>query len=192
MGPVIQNNNGFINQYLGDGIMAIFPNSSTDSLRAAIQMQQVLRRYNQERTAAGQSRIEVGMGMHTGSLIMGITGDADRLDAATISDSVNSAARIENLTKHYGASILLSETCLDKLDNQSAFNVRYLGEVQVKGKQEAIKIYECFDGDLPTMVDLKLATLAEFESGVQHYFSQTFDSAQALSLIHISEPTRPY
>ena len=117
--------------------------------------------------------------MHTGSLIMGITGDADRLDAATISDSVNSAARIENLTKHYGAAILLSESCLEQLDNRTAFNVRYLGEVQVKGKQEAIKIYECFDGDLPAMVDLKLATLAEFESGVQHYFSQAFDLAQA-------------
>ena len=178
MGPIIQQNKGFVNQYLGDGIMAIFPDSPTDALWAAIQMQQVLQTYNLQRIQEGKNAIQVGMGMHTGSLIMGITGDKDRLDAATISDSVNSAARIENLTKHYGASILLSESCLAQLDNQTAFNTRYLGEVQVKGKQEAIKIYECFDGDLPGMVDLKLATLAEFESGVQHYFSRSFDLAQ--------------
>ena len=73
----------------------------------------------------------------------------------------------------------MSESCLAQLENRAAFNTRYLGEVQVKGKQEAIKIYECFDGDLPTMIDLKLATLSDFENGVQHYFRQAFDSAQA-------------
>jgi len=178
MGPIIQQNKGFVNQYLGDGIMAIFPNSPTDALRAAIQMQQVLQSYNQTRKTEGRSEIQVGMGMHTGALIMGITGDENRLDATTISDSVNSAARIENLTKYYGNSILLSETCLEKLNNRATFNIRFLGQVQVKGKQAAIKIYECFDGDLPAVIDLKLATLSDFENGIQQYFNQSFATAQ--------------
>ncbi len=142
MGPVIQKYNGFVNQYLGDGIMAIFPNSTTDALKAAIDMQKALQRYNQQRVKNGKTILKVGMGMHNGPLIMGITGDENRLDAATISDSVNSASRIENLTKHYGASILLSDASLKELDNPSAFHFRYLGEVQVKGKLKAIKIYE--------------------------------------------------
>ena len=177
MGPIIQKHQGFINQYLGDGIMAIFPNTTSDALRAAIEMQHAIQNYNQERKAAGKRSIKVGMGMHDGSLIMGIIGDKNRMDAATISDSVNAASRIENLTKHYGASILLSEESLNKLDNPADFNCRYLGQVQVKGKQAPIKIYECFDGDLPASIELKLATLTNFNKGVQAYFQQEFEQA---------------
>ncbi|MEZ4933040.1 MAG: adenylate/guanylate cyclase domain-containing protein, partial [Saprospiraceae bacterium] len=177
MGPIIQNNDGFVNQYLGDGIMAIFPNTPADALRAAIQMQQGLQSYNQQRMTAGRSVIKVGMGLHTGSLIMGITGDENRMDAATISDSVNSAARIESLSKYYGTSILLSEVTLKKIDRRDEFHFRYLGKVQVKGKQKPLKIYECFDGDLPEIVGLKLTTLAEFNTGIKHYFSQLFSQA---------------
>lgn len=177
MGPIIQRNNGFINQYLGDGIMAIFPDSPADTLRAAIEMQQALHNYNQQRIQQGKNSIKVGMGMHTGSLIMGITGDNHRLDATTISDSVNSASRIENLTKHYRSSILLSEVSLKKLDHPEEFHFRYLGQVQVKGKQKLLKIHECFDGDSANIFELKLATLAEFNAGIQNYFKQSFSQA---------------
>ncbi len=177
MGPIIQNNHGFVNQYLGDGIMAIFPNSPTDALRAAIQMQLVLQRYNQQRNSQGRSTIKVGMGLHTGSLIMGITGDENRMDAATISDSVNSASRIESLSKYYGNSILLSEVTLKKIATPDEFHFRYLGKVQVKGKQKPLKIYECFDGETSDIFELKLATLPTFNAGIQHYFSQSFSQA---------------
>lgn len=177
MGPIIQKNNGFVNQYLGDGIMAIFNNSPTDALKAAIGMQKAIQNFNLERTQTGKRGINVGMGMHTGSLIMGITGDANRLDATTISDSVNSAARIENLCKHYGTSILLSEDALENLDKPKAFNFRYLGQVQVKGKQKVLKIYECFDGDLPQMIAAKKTTLIDFNTGIHHYFNQDFTKA---------------
>ena len=177
MGPIIQNNQGFVNQYLGDGIMAIFPNTPADALRSAIEMQQIIRRYNQERISEGRRVIKVGMGLHTGSLIMGITGDENRLDATTISDSVNSAARIESLTKYYGTSILLSEVSLKKIKNPAEFHFRYLGQVQVKGKQRPLKIYECFDADLPEIIALKLATLELFNAGIQHYFNQSFAQA---------------
>lgn len=177
MGPIIENNHGFINQYLGDGIMAIFPQSPDDALKAAIQMQQAIQVYNQERISTNRPAIKVGMGMHTGSLIMGIIGDANRMDAATISDSVNTAARIEGLTKHYGASILVSDTCIERLRNPNEFHFRYLGEVQVKGKKQAIKTYECYDGDIPEMIELKLTTHEDFDLGIQHYFEQSFTEA---------------
>ena len=78
----------------------------------------------------------MGIGLHTGPLIMGIIGDEQRMDAATISDTVNSASRIESLSKYYGTSILLSEVSLKKIDNREEFHFRYLGKVQVKGKQK--------------------------------------------------------
>jgi two-component system sensor histidine kinase ChiS len=94
MGPVIQAHSGFINQYLGDGIMAIFQHRSEDALMAAIAMQDAVRAYNKDQTRNGRSPIRVGMGMHTGSLIMGIIGDHRRTEAATISDTVNTASRM--------------------------------------------------------------------------------------------------
>ena len=189
LGPLIQNNQGFVNQYLGDGLMAIFPHSATDALRAAIQMQLALQGYNKSRKEKKRQPIKVGMGMHTGSLIMGIIGDSNRMDPATISDAVNTASRIENLTKHYAASILLSGASLQNLSNTDEFHFRYLGPVQVKGKQQSIKIHECFDGDPPTLFDLKLATLPDFEAGVQYFFDKEFDKAiVALSAVLQQNP----
>lgn len=183
MGPIIQKNQGFVNQYLGDGIMAIFPQSPTDALRAAIQMQRVLQNYNQQRITEGRKAIKVGMGFHTGSLIMGITGDENRMDATTISDSVNSAARIESLSKYYGTSILLSEVSLKKVANPDEFHFRYLGEVQVKGKQKPLKIHECFDGEPSEVFDLKLVTIDTFNAGIEQYFKQSFSQA----ILHFEE-----
>jgi hypothetical protein len=100
LGPVIRANRGFINQYLGDSIMALFPDAPEDALKASIEMQGAIQDFNLERSREGLQAIKAGIGLHTGPLIMGITGDEYRLDAATISDTVNTAARIESLTKY--------------------------------------------------------------------------------------------
>ncbi|MEL6846656.1 MAG: response regulator, partial [Bacteroidota bacterium] len=105
MGPVIKNNGGFVQQFLGDGIMSVFQHHPEDSLKAAIGMQQTLIAYNKQRAALKRRLIQVGIGMHTGPLIMGIIGDNLRADTATISDTVNTASRMEGLCKYFGASI---------------------------------------------------------------------------------------
>ena len=142
MGPIIQRNGGFINQYLGDGIMAIFQNSPKDALNACIEMQQDIVDYNKELEKANQPLVRVGMGMHTGPLVMGIIGDENRRDAAMISDTVNTAARMESLTKEYGADILLSDSSLAGL-GENKYHVKNLGTVHVKGKELPVVIYEC-------------------------------------------------
>lgn len=183
MGPIIQKNNGFVNQYLGDGIMAIFPHSAVDALRAAVQMQTLIQEINAERDFP----IRVGMGLHTGQLVMGITGDDDRYDAATISDTVNTASRIENTTKYYGAKILLSEQCYtviqkeltntENLEIESNFNLRYLGRIQVKGKEQTLDIFECFDGDDKEARDLKILTKNYFEKGIKQFLTDKPETA---------------
>ena len=179
MGPLIQKHNGFVNQYLGDGIMALFPKVPEDALASAIEMKKGLVAYNEHREAAGWKALSIGTGLHSGSLIMGIIGDENRMDAATIADSVNTASRIESLTKHYGASILLSEDSLQKMENPGQFLIRYLGKVQVKGKQEPVDIYECFDGDGPALIRHKTETKKEFEQGLQQFFNKEFAQAAA-------------
>lgn len=178
MGPIIQQHQGFINQYLGDGLMAIFPENTEDTLKAAIVMQQTLQEYNQKRISKKKLPVRMGIGIHAGPLIMGIIGDDQRMDAATISDTVNVASRVEGLTKHFGVSILISEAVLALLPNQQAFNLRYLGLVQVKGKEEVIRIYECFDGDPTEILLLKKATSPDFEKGMMNYYNKAFQQAK--------------
>ncbi|MCB9296702.1 MAG: response regulator [Lewinellaceae bacterium] len=177
MGPIIDRHGGFINQYLGDAIMAIFQHSPEGALRASIEIQQAIREYNRQREAKGRRPIRSGIGFHTGPLIMGIIGDDKRLDAATISDTVNTAARIESLNKFYGANILLSEDSLAAISEPEAFHFRMLGQVQMKGKKVPVGIYECFDGDSPEGFDKKRATLDAFAEARTSYFDKEFAKA---------------
>ncbi|MGB5356114.1 MAG: adenylate/guanylate cyclase domain-containing protein, partial [Eudoraea sp.] len=153
------------------------PGGSQDALRASVEMQEALQKYNKERLGKNRMPVKVGIGMQSGNLIMGITGDVERLDAAIIADTVNTAARIEGLSKHFGNSILLTGVCKDNLTHPEEFEFRYLGLVKVKGKQKPIKLYECINGDLPKLYKHKLATKKTFEEGMDLYFNQDFAMA---------------
>jgi adenylate cyclase len=177
MGPAIRRHHGFINQYLGDAIMAIFPGNASDALAAAIEMQKEVQELNKDRITKKEMPIQIGVGMHTGSLIMGITGDADRMDATTISDTVNIASRLESLTKHYSANIILSDASLNQILQKNDFHLRYLGLVQLKGKNEAIHIHECFDCNTAKEVEQKLNTLNFFNEGVSLFLNKSFSEA---------------
>jgi len=177
MGPIIRKNEGFIMQYLGDGFMALFPNGSQNALRASVEMLAELKEFNRERVGKNRLPIKIGIGMQNGNLIMGITGDIERLDAAIISDTVNTASRIEGLSKHFGASILLTGSCVENLTHPEEFDFRYLGPVKVKGKQKPIAIYECINGDNSNLLKHKLDTLNTFDKGMELYFKKEFAMA---------------
>jgi adenylate cyclase len=177
MGPIIRKNNGFINQYLGDAIMAIFPRNAADALQAAVEMQMALMEMNDLRRVKELPSIQIGIGMHSGPLIMGITGDHNRLDATTIADTVNTASRIESLTKYYKAGVIISDSCYQQLGAENPFHLRNLGLVQLKGKQEPIGIHECFSSDRKEELEHKLSTLAVFNEGMFHYTNRSFEKA---------------
>jgi two-component system, sensor histidine kinase ChiS len=186
MGPIVNRNHGFINQYLGDAILALFPGESADAIRCAIGIHEELRSYNLHRQGKGRMPIRVGTGLHTGPLIMGVTGDEERMDVAIISDTVNTASRIESLSKHYGVNILLSEESLNRLRDPSEFHFRFLGKVQMKGKQNALRLYECFDGDPPDLLEAKAETATRFNEAMQCYFNKDF----TLAALAFQEVTR--
>lgn len=177
LGPIIRDHRGFINQYLGDSIMALFPEDPEDALKAAIKMQQAIHLFNLERKAVDLPAIKAGIGLHTGPLIMGITGDEFRLDAATISDTVNSASRIESLTKYYRSPLLLSGETLRLIDDHHSYQLRHLGKVQLKGKNNLITIIECINGFPEDELILKMDTLIQFKQAMEYYNDQQFDLA---------------
>ncbi|MEO6135235.1 MAG: adenylate/guanylate cyclase domain-containing protein [Ginsengibacter sp.] len=192
MGPIIKKHNGFINQYLGDSIMAIFPLNADGALRAAIEMQKEVAELSMDLQKKTNQQIQIGIGMHTGPLIMGITGDLDRMDACTISDTVNTASRIESLTKHYKAPILLTGASVEEISDKGEFMLRNLGLVQLKGKNQSINLYECFDCDSPKDIQHKNETLSIFNNGVSFYYNKSFaDAIGAFSEVLRHNPSDP-
>lgn len=177
MSPIIQKNNGFIDKYIGDAIMALFPGEVEDSIQAAIEMQKEVRIYNQHRLKQGYDPIKIGCGIHTGNLMLGIIGADARMEGTVIADSVNVASRIEGLTKVYDASILISDTILKKIHPSRVFNYRYIDKVKVKGKTEYTVIYEIYDGQPDFMIELKTQTKEFFERGINFYYEKNFKEA---------------
>ncbi len=175
--PIIRQHNGFIDKYIGDSVMALFPEEAEDALQAAVNMQLGVQEYNKHRQRNGYKPIHIGVGLHTGSLMLGTIGEAQRMESTVISDAVNLAARIEGLTKIYGAAILISESSLYNLVDPVNYHFRFLDRVKVKGKSEPVSVFEVFDGNPPEIIELQLDTLENFEKGLLHYHSLEFEEA---------------
>jgi signal transduction histidine kinase/DNA-binding response OmpR family regulator len=190
VGPIVKNNHGIINQYLGDTIMMLFMQKADHGVQAGIEILKMIRAYNLEREARSRKLIRLGIGLHSGPLMMGIIGDSMRTDAAVISDTVNTASRMEGLTKHFSVNMIISGDTLMKLDDRDRFSLRYLGKVQAKGKNQPIDIYECFDGDHEDQAALKKASLQNFHAGMEAYFAKDMPNARKyFDLVYQANPT---
>jgi len=180
VGPIIRNNNGFIDKYIGDAIMALYPESAEDSIKSAIEIQNEIREYNKNRISKGYVPITIGIGIHTGLLMLGTIGEHERMEGTVISDAVNLASRIEGLTKTYGSGILISDKTLARIDDPMKYNYRMIDSVIVKGKQEPVTVFEVFDGYSEQMFELILATKYNFELGILSYSNKDFSVALGL------------
>lgn len=172
--PVIRKHGGFIDQYYGDGIMALFSGAPEEALAAAIEIQRVLNQTSFADRFPAVERLRVGTGIHTGSVMLGIVGEDERMQGAVVSDNVNLAARLEGLTRIFSVSIMVSEQTLVRLRDRGLWNHRFVGRVQVKGKRERVAVYEICDGDPAETQELKLATRELFEEGLALYLDRKF------------------
>ncbi|MEQ9000787.1 MAG: ATP-binding protein [Coleofasciculus sp. B1-GNL1-01] len=188
MEPAIRENYGFIDKYIGDGIMALFNSGADDAVKAGIAMLHRLIEYNQHRQRCGYLPIKIGIGINTGSLMLGTVGGPCRMDGTVISDTVNLASRLEGLTKEYGVSLLISHHTFSQLQHPADYAIRRIDQVQVKGKSELVTVYEVFDADLSEEKASKLATLQLFTEALfyydQHYFSDAVQLFQAVLQIN--------
>lgn len=180
MSPIIQKHKGFIDKYIGDAIMALFPTNADDAVQCSLAMLRDLKSYNKGRIRAQYAPIQIGIGLNTGSLMLGTVGDQHRMDGTVISDAVNLASRIENMTKTYGVSLLIGETTYFQLENPSDYSIRIIDQVQAKGKSEPVTVFEVFDADPPHIIESKLKTLVLFKQGFKLYHRTKFAAAQKL------------
>lgn len=162
MEPAITSNNGFIDKYIGDAIMALFSDCADDAVKSGIAMLNILTDYNEHRQSVGYIPIQIGIGINSGSLMLGTVGGKSRMDSTVISDAVNLASRIEGLTKDYGVPLLISQETLERLRNPADYAIRIVDKVQVKGKSQYVIVYEVFDADPPGILAAKLANLPTY------------------------------
>ncbi len=178
VGPLIRKNTGFIDKYIGDAIMALFPEKPEDALIAGIEMRKKLFSYNEERIKSGYVPIDIGVGIHTGKLMLGIIGEEERMDGTVISDNVNLASRLEGLTKHYGAGIIISETTLNSIkDFEKKYSYRFIDKVKVKGKSQPIAIFEILEGCKEKEKELKLQINEELQIAIELYHKKELEKA---------------
>ncbi|MPZ35214.1 MAG: hypothetical protein GEV13_30275 [Rhodospirillales bacterium] len=166
MGPVIRDHNGFIDKYIGDAIMALFE-SADDALRAGLAMLETLEAFNVERRATGQAPIGIGVGINSGTLMMGTIGEKHRMDGTVISDAVNLASRIEGLTKIYDVKLLVSQYTVESLADPKAYDIRPIDVVVVKGKTHPVTVCEVFQRDPDAQRVAKAGTRDLLQSGVE-------------------------
>ncbi|MDM8519475.1 AAA family ATPase [Anaerolineales bacterium HSG6] len=176
--PKIRDNDGFIVKFLGDGMMAVFPNGADDCLKAGIQKLEQVELYNRYRVEKGRRPIAVGVGIHVGHMMVGMIGEENRMQGDAFSDNVNLTARIEGLTKFYGVSFVISDETYNNLDDPHRYQIRFLDRVIVKGRTKPISIYEVLDGLPEKDMNLKLETQADFEKGMRRYQAKEFDDAK--------------
>lgn len=134
---IIKKHDGFIDKFIGDAVMAIFPNKEK-SILASLEMILISNTIQ----VPDNTKLEIGIGIHFGSLILGTLGSKKRIDTTVIGDTVNLASRIEGLNKEYKTKILVSEEFKTELDIK--FDYREIDLVKVKGKTKSILIYEVF------------------------------------------------
>ncbi|MDA3900292.1 MAG: HAMP domain-containing protein [Spirochaetes bacterium] len=180
IGPVIRENEGFIDKYIGDAVMALFPNSADTAIDAAISMSRKIDEFNKQRKLEELNPIASGIGIHTGMLMLGILGEEMRIDSTVISSNVNLASRLEGLTKKFGASIIISQSTKKQLVNRNRYTLRFLGELQVKGTTEDIGIYEVLDALPEKEKIIKIETKKEFEEAISLLAECKLDDAHKL------------
>ena len=184
MVEAVFNHEGTLDKFIGDALMAVFgaplpltENHAWRAVQSALDMRRRLEEFNQRRIIQAQPQIRIGIGISSGDVVSGNIGSRKRMDYTVIGDGVNLSSRLEAVTKDYGCDILLSEftyqLCSDRIW------VRQLDKIRVKGKHQAVNIYELI-GDRTTPLDAKTQEfLFHYQTGRTAYLLRNFSQAIA-------------
>ena len=188
--PTIREHDGFVVKFIGDGLMAIFPRDTDAAVAAGVAQFQQLKDFNSDRQEKGLKPIEIGMGIHTGQVMLGMLGEPRRLQGDAISAQVNFAARLEGLTKYFGSPLLISETTRQTLHHPDRYGLRYLGRVRVKGFQSPMPIYEVLDAILNAEErDRKQQSCTQLAEAIQYLTVGDFQEAR--KIVQVLVATHP-
>lgn len=151
MATAITVGGGIVIQYIGDNLYAVFPEKggadhARRALRTALAMLRCLRDLNARRAAQGEATIDIGIGLHSGPVVAGSIGSPELLQYAYVGDTVNTASRIERLTREHGQALLVSGVTLDRAGGAAAFGAKPIGAVPLRGKRESLALWAVCPG----------------------------------------------
>ena len=184
----VKENQGTLHKYIGDAIMAAWGDIAVASLgpekdaqnavRAALMMRRHLRLLNEERQAAGLSSLRIGVGVNHDEVLVGLIGASSRSEFTVMGDGVNTASRLEGITKEFRTDLAISESVRRLVGD--AFLVRRLGFIQLKGKTKPTMVYEVLaDKTEPGESRLTPETIARYEEALDHFLARRFTEAEA-------------
>ena len=180
MVPLIEASGGVVDKYMGDAIMALFPEpgGADIALQVALGMLGRLADFNQELAARGEPPLFMGIGLHTGTVMLGTIGSAARMDGTAIGDTVNLASRVEGVTKRYGIALALSGATHDALAYPSNYLLRLIDRVQVLGRGRPVDVHEVFEADPPQRVARKRENQTRIAEAVAAYQAHQFAACE--------------
>jgi adenylate cyclase len=180
---------GTFHKYIGDAIMAAWGDIAAASLgpekdaqnavRSALMMRRGLRELNEERKAEGLIPLRIGIGLNHGvGVLVGLIGASSQMEFTVMGDAVNTASRLEGLTKEFKTDLVISESVRQLIGDN--FLCRRLGLIVVKGKTEATVVYEVVaeKSDL-SQSRMSAAGVARYEESFDHFLARRFAQAEA-------------
>lgn len=201
VGPIMLQHHGFIDKYLGDGILAIFDREghfSKDVIQCCLAIRECVRDYNSTHRSlpVPESRkglperapLQCGIGVSYGRVVLGTLGFRERIDFTVLGDAVNTASRIEGFTKPIGANILVHSAVLEKSDMSNVPH-RYLGDIHLRGKQNVTPLVEILDEEPADEFKAKVNAAPMLSKGIKAFMDGEFDAA--LSCLEEAEKLAP-
>lgn len=165
--PLIRSHGGFIDKYLGEGLMALFPGDCDDAVLAALDIQRALAELNARRDREHLPPVEVGIGIHAGVMMLGTIGEERRMQGTVIAEAVRVAELLEEFTEAFGANLLVSKEFFNRLKRPEARDSRFVGWAAFRGLVETVPLLEVFEAETDDQRAKKRKSKPEFERGVR-------------------------
>ncbi len=173
---IILKNQGDIDKFVGDEIMAVFdgPNKEINACNASMELRDMMQKDKEIREKKNLTTVSIGIGINSGPVVYGSIGAKERMDFTSIGDTVNLAARLESANKEYATKTLTTEFVFNKIKDK--FLCREIDLLTVKGKTEPVRIYEILQKNETASKKLQ-EMKAIFEKGLTAYRRQNWDDA---------------
>jgi adenylate cyclase len=201
MTEIVFNNDGTLDKYEGDAVMAFWgapielDNNALHACTAAVEMQEKLVHIREKWSAEGKPNVHVRIGLNTGEMVVGNMGGTGKFDYTVIGDSVNLGSRLEGANKQYGTYIMASERTQELVKEYFVF--RELDLLVVKGKTKPIKVFELIGRKNDSVPPRKISAIERYTIGLELYRQKKFSEAiekfnEALSIEPDDQPSRLY
>ena len=172
--PLVRKHDGFVDKYLGDGILAVFPRAerAIDCAHAIIRAIEV-----KNKSQKDLPNVDTKISINTGDIVFGIVGEEERKAPTVISDVVNLASKIEDINKFMGTKIVFSKQTLNEIPEKYNLHYRYIGSLTLDGEETTLPLFESLEIYPKEEKDKLVRLKNKFENGVRSYNDGQFKAA---------------